>query len=64
MLSVLAIGCPVCNKLVVLALGAGGALTHFAPVQPILGFLSLGLLAYALRADGGGAVLPAVDSGG
>lgn len=27
---VLAIGCPVCNKLVVLALGASGALTYFA----------------------------------
>lgn len=50
LLSVLAIGCPVCNKLVVLALGAGGALTYFAPVQPILGILSVGLLAYAVRA--------------
>lgn len=50
MLSVFAIGCPVCNKLVVLALGAGGALTYFAPVQPLLGLLSLGLLFYALYA--------------
>ncbi len=48
-LSVLAIGCPVCNKLVVLALGYGGAMTYFAPVQPVLGFLSVGLLLYALR---------------
>jgi hypothetical protein len=64
LLSVLAIGCPVCNKLVVLALGVGGALTYFAPVQPILGFLSVGLLAYALRADRGRAVLPAVDADG
>ncbi len=47
--SVFAIGCPVCNKLVVLALGTGGATTYFAPVQPILGFLSVGLLLYALR---------------
>ena len=56
LLSVFAIGCPVCNKLVVLALGAGGALTYFAPVQPLLGLLSVGLLLYALRvrlADGG-----------
>lgn len=50
LLSVFAIGCPVCNKLVVLALGAGGALSYFAPVQPILGFLSVALLGYALRA--------------
>lgn len=49
LLSVFAIGCPVCNKLVVLALGIGGALTYFAPLQPVLGFLSLGLLAYALH---------------
>lgn len=50
LLSVFAVGCPVCNKLVVLALGVSGAFTYFAPVQPLLGFLSLGLLAYALRA--------------
>jgi hypothetical protein len=50
LLSVFAIGCPVCNKLVVLALGAAGALTYFAPVQPALGFLSVGLLFYALHA--------------
>ncbi len=50
LLSVFAIGCPVCNKLVVLALGSGGALAYFAPVQPILGFLSVALLGYALRA--------------
>jgi hypothetical protein len=50
LLSVFAVGCPVCNKLVVLALGAGGALTYFGPVQPALGLLSVGLLLYALRA--------------
>lgn len=49
LLSVFAIGCPVCNKLVVMALGYGGAMTYFAPVQPLLGFLSVGLLLYALR---------------
>jgi len=47
---VFAVGCPVCNKLVVLALGAGGALTYFAPVQPVMALLTLGLLLYALRA--------------
>jgi hypothetical protein len=50
LLSVFAVGCPVCNKLVVLALGAGGALTYFAPVQPVLALLTLGLLLYALHA--------------
>jgi hypothetical protein len=50
LLSVFAVGCPVCNKLVVLALGAGGALTYFAPVQPVLALLTLGLLLYALGA--------------
>jgi hypothetical protein len=49
LLSVFAVGCPVCNKLVVLALGTGGALTYFGPAQPVLGFLSVGLLLYALR---------------
>lgn len=58
LLSFLAIGCPICNKLVVLALGVGGALRWFEPVQPLLGIASLALLTYAawsrlrtLRAD-------------
>jgi hypothetical protein len=44
LLSVLAIGCPVCNKLVVLALGFSGALTYFAPLQPVLGVASVALM--------------------
>lgn len=44
LLSFLAIGCPICNKLVVLALGVGGALRFFEPVQPLLGVASLALL--------------------
>ena len=48
MLSFFAIGCPVCNKLAVLALGWGGALTYFAPIQPLLGVVALGLLSYTL----------------
>lgn len=44
LLAFLAVGCPICNKLVVLALGAGGALRWFAPVQPLLGVASLALL--------------------
>jgi hypothetical protein len=50
MLSLFAVGCPICNKLVVMALGVSGALTWFAPVQPLLAVVSLGLLAYALLA--------------
>lgn len=44
----LAIGCPVCNKLVLFALGTSGALTWFAPLQPWLAAASVALLAGAL----------------
>ena len=47
-LSFFAVGCPTCNKLVVLALGTGGASSYFAPVQPVLGLLGLGVLAATL----------------
>lgn len=43
-----AVGCPVCNKLALLALGYSGALTWFAPVQPFLGLIALVLSAVAL----------------
>ncbi|MGA8980983.1 MAG: hypothetical protein WB473_17890 [Pedococcus sp.] len=48
-LSFFAVGCPVCNKLVLLALGYTGALTWFQPLQPVLQLLGFGLLAWALR---------------
>jgi hypothetical protein len=48
-LSFLAAGCPVCNKLVVLAVGTTGALDYFRPLQPLLGLASLVLLGVALR---------------
>lgn len=48
-LSLLAVGCPVCNKLVVLALGVSGAFSYFAPIQPLLAVASVALLGYALR---------------
>jgi hypothetical protein len=47
-LSFFAIGCPVCNKIVVLLLGTSGALRFFEPVQPILGILSLAFLGLAV----------------
>jgi hypothetical protein len=44
----LAIGCPICNKIVVLALGVSGALNIFGPAQPWLAGLSIVLLLVAL----------------
>ncbi|MEU3550893.1 hypothetical protein [Streptomyces longwoodensis] len=45
--STLAVGCPICNKLVVLAIGVSGALSYWAPLQPVLAVASLALLGYA-----------------
>ncbi len=63
----LAIGCPVCNKIVLLALGTSGALTVFAPIQPWIGIVSLaflaGTLAYRLRQVGRGCERCAVSAG-
>lgn len=50
LLSFFAVGCPTCNKLVVLALGSTGALDWFAPAQPVLAVASVALLGWALRA--------------
>lgn len=50
LLSLLAIGCPACNKLVVLLLGTSGALSLWAPLQPILAIVSIVLLGWALKA--------------
>jgi len=47
-LGVLAVGCPICNKLVVGVLGVSGALTYFQPLQPVLALASLVLLGLAL----------------
>jgi hypothetical protein len=44
-----AIGCPICNKLVVSAIGVSGALGVWAPVQPWLGVGSLMMLGWALH---------------
>jgi hypothetical protein len=49
LLSALAIGCPVCNKLVVVLLGVSGAMSVWAPLQPVLGLASVALLGWALR---------------
>ncbi|PZT71254.1 hypothetical protein DN402_03945 [Streptomyces sp. SW4] len=47
LLAFLAVGCPVCNKVVLLLAGASGALTYWAPLQPLLAVASLVLLAEA-----------------
>lgn len=49
-LTFFAVGCPVCNKLVLLALGTSGALTWFEPVQPVLSVAAIAVLVWALRA--------------
>ena len=55
----LAIGCPVCNKVALILLGASGAMSVYAPIQPLIGAVSLGLLVATvawrlrLRATGG-----------
>ncbi len=49
LLTFFAVGCPVCNKIVLLALGSTGALTWFEPVQPVLQLAAVILLAWALR---------------
>lgn len=64
LLASLAIGCPVCNKIVVLLIGASGALTYFGPAQIVLGAVSVALLVWTLllRAEavvGGACALPA-----
>ena len=47
--SFLAVGCPVCNQAVVALVGTSGALSWWAPVQPVVGLAAVGLLLYTLR---------------
>ncbi|GAA3550466.1 hypothetical protein GCM10022222_37490 [Amycolatopsis ultiminotia] len=46
--AVFAVGCPVCNKIVVGLLGISGALGIWAPVQPVLAAFSLAALGTAV----------------
>ncbi len=48
-ISFFAVGCPVCNKLVLLALGSSGAMSWFAPIQPFLAIISLLFMSWALN---------------
>jgi hypothetical protein len=60
----LAIGCPTCNKIALVLLGASGATTVFGPLQPFIGAVSLVLLALTaawrlrIRARGGVCAVP------
>ncbi len=47
-LSFFAVGCPVCNKIVLIALGSAGAMRYFQPVQPVLAVASIAALGWAL----------------
>src|SRR5215472_11714659 len=48
LLSFFSVGCPACNKVVVLLLGLGGAMTIFNPVRPLLGLAAIGLMSVTL----------------
>jgi len=48
LMTAFAVGCPICNKLVVALIGVSGALSYWAPLQPVLGTLSIGLLLIGL----------------
>lgn len=47
-LTFLAVGCPICNKLVIVFLGISGALAYFEPVQLYLGIGSVIFLVWTL----------------
>lgn len=48
LLAYFAVGCPVCNKLALIALGSTGAVQYFAPVQPYLAAAGILALVWAL----------------
>ncbi|MCY4085635.1 MAG: hypothetical protein OXG37_01795 [Actinomycetia bacterium] len=47
-LTIFAMGCPLCNKPILLLLGTAGALEVWAPLQPAVGALAVALLGAAL----------------
>lgn len=49
LVSFLAVGCPVCNQAVVALVGISGALSWWAPVQPVVGLAAVALLVWTLR---------------
>ena len=47
-LGLLAFACPICDKLLVLLLGATFLMAYFDPIRPLLGVISIVLLLYAI----------------
>lgn len=47
-LALFAVACPVCNKIILLLLGASGAMGVWAPLQPYIAVFSVAALAVAL----------------
>lgn len=47
LLSFFAVGCPTCNKIVLLFPGTSGAVQWFQPLQPLFGLVGIILLAWA-----------------
>ncbi len=47
-LSFLGIACPICNKLLVLALGPALLMQYFEPIRLYVGIIGVGLVAFAL----------------
>jgi len=48
----LGFGCVLCNKILLLILGAGGVLTYVEPYRPIIGSAGIGLMGYAVYQKG------------
>ena len=46
--NIFAVGCPICNKLLVVLLGATAVMTYFEPIRIWLGFFSVGVIGAAL----------------
>ena len=49
LLSTLAIGCPICNHVVVTLIGISGALIYWAPLQPVIGATAVVVLIWTLH---------------
>lgn len=62
LLAFFAVGCPVCNKAVLIALGSTGAMQWFAPVQPLLAVAGIGFLGWALLTRLRGSVICSIDA--
>lgn len=66
LLTAFAVGCPSCNGPVVAALGTSGALSIWAPLQPMVALIAVGLMFYTaarrLRTEGSSVAAPQVNT--